>query len=227
MLVNKIKETREVIDEVRELQGNASKFAKYESFRSRLNGIMPQCDLLLNTYALLKSLAPAVFGNICLDQILSEIDKILLILSQGDPPNTARLESISALEKKESESLKKTWKGYVSVTTGETIKLLNTLKGLYDDPTELSAIIEQVNQISDTWPVYQVHITKLEHQLIAAKNIIKTLDAGEDVQQFLSFVIKGEATLHHLSPEILEWLNINGFSNNLTISFSKSQRRII
>ena len=102
------------------------------------------------------------------------------------------------------------WSNYYHRVADQKINMLQTIKGIAPER-------EKVDYASN-----KINLDKMEKGLQEADEIINSLGFGEDGAEIIAFLKKvasGKASVHDLTPDILNWLMENNMTSKLAVSF--------
>ena len=103
----------------------------------------------------------------------------------------------------------------------QKINMLQTIKGIAPEREKVDYASNKIKQ-GASWDFKQDNLDKMEKGLQEADEIINSLGFGEDGAEILAFLKKvasGKASVHDLTPDILNWLMENNMTSKLAISF--------
>ncbi|GBF31835.1 hypothetical protein DCCM_0019 [Desulfocucumis palustris] len=227
MIRAKIAQAKELIDKVSAGQILASYYKQYAAFLSELDNRLPQLKRYQQSSQVLQEQRPENFRGQDVTGIINKISLMLSSLQDGsDPPKKNMVIQLTSQVNELEEKLKKAWQAYASSISRNSLGLLESTKGVLNDPSKIDDVINKLALIQSQWPVANNTLQDLTNALEEALQIIQDLNAGEDVQKFLELVFSRKARVSDLKPEVLEWLENQGLTDNLEISFANSQRRM-
>lgn len=134
-------------------------------------------------------------------------------------------ESTANYLQKEVYSIKKAiikeWSEYYHKVADQKINMLQTIKGIVLDREKVDYASNKI-KAGISWDFKQDNLDKMEKGLQEADEIINCLGFGGDdteIFDFLKKVASGEASVHDLTPDILNWLMDNNMTSKLAVSF--------
>lgn len=226
MLVNKINQTKGLIDKCRNLENAKNKYEQYAEGLKHVKDLLAYYQKLQKFYSTLKRYKPEYFSEIDFTEIVGKLNNLLSDLKKGTPPKRFPIRNLIEQLEKHERKLRNEWSQYVSEISHGTIKTLNSIQVLYDDPEKIKRVVTKIEGFKESLPFNTEKITELENALGDAQKIVAQLDAEEEVQRFLELVTQGRATLSDVTPKIMAWVNKHNFSDKLKLSFSNAQRRM-
>ncbi|WP_088102999.1 hypothetical protein [Halalkalibacter urbisdiaboli] len=116
------------------------------------------------------------------------------------------------------ENLEVKWKEVASEKITPIINTLLILKDLLKHEQQVGVLIKNFKSLLESRPD-EKSFGQLEQGISQGNSIISNLNLNNDIIQFLEKVYKAEATVQHLTPEVLEWLKSHKLLNDLRISF--------
>ena len=113
------------------------------------------------------------------------------------------------------------WKESAEKTCTPLIESMTSLRGLFGDTREVDYLLDYLKKVKTNMPS---SVRALETYLInidKAKKIVEDLrfDSDIEVKIFIEKVRAQKATVAHLTPHILEWLNQNHLTNKIKLRF--------
>ena len=118
-------------------------------------------------------------------------------------------------------SINALWKESADKTCTPLIESMTSLRGLFGDTKEVDYLLDYLKKVKSNTPssvrtldTYLINIDK-------AKKIVEDLrfDSDTEVKIFIEKVRAQKATVAHLTPHILEWLNQNHLTNKIKLRF--------
>ena len=118
-------------------------------------------------------------------------------------------------------SINALWKESADKTCAPLIESMTSLRGLFGDTKEVDYLLDYLKKVKSNTPssvrtldTYLINIDK-------AKKIVEDLrfDSDTEVKIFIEKVRAQKATVAHLTPHILEWLNQNHLTNKIKLRF--------
>jgi hypothetical protein len=219
MLIDEIRGARDVIGDYQTASYSASRYQDYNGFLDDLSLKMESFTRYKRMAALLHGYNNELFPKQDIAASIRILNELIGTVGSREVPKKARIAALAREIQTAEENLKTSWLEHIKSSTAELISVLAGVRGLYSDKTQISTIIERVEAVNKRWPFDQSNIDELRNIIAQAQQIITQLDVNEEVQEFLTLVLTGQATLFDLTTDVLEWLNKQGFSKNLKISF--------
>lgn len=218
MLLEKINKTRELMNEVNELQEKEGQYHQYKDFYEHfLNETTKGYEFVDAQISLIDQYS-LVFKNPDLSSIINKLNDLLT--SFEHEPKKGKITSIFRdLEQEHKNELAEKWLDFAKEESYDAISTLNNVLRITGSNTEISQIINSLQTLSKKWPLSEQHVKHFKEQCDNAKLKIDDLNASEEVQTFLKLVSRQQATIADLTPEVIEWLNNNDVGQNLTIRF--------
>ena len=113
------------------------------------------------------------------------------------------------------------WSDYYHKVADQKINMLQTIKGIAPERDKVDYASNKI-KLGASWDFKQDNLDKMEKGLLEADEIINSLGFGEDgveILDFLKKVASGKASVHDLTPDILNWLMENNMTSKLAVSF--------
>ena len=117
--------------------------------------------------------------------------------------------------------LQKEWSNYYHRVADQKINMLQTIKGIAPEREKVDYASNKI-KLGASWDFKQDNLDKMEKGLQEADEIINSLGFGEDGAEIIAFLKKvasGKASVHDLTPDILNWLMENNMTSKLAVSF--------
>ncbi|MBO9128579.1 hypothetical protein [Bacillus sp. 165] len=217
MLLDKVRETRQLVEKVKLAEERANRHQEYQDFYQKLIEKSPDFDQFIEALRSMLTSPPETFVKPDLSQILIKINELLSTF-ESEPKQSL----ISALSKEiriHDEQWKVKWTDYATKKSQEVIRGLNSVKQVAGSVDDINTIIRVLESLANKWPISESNITQFSKHLFQAKEKLMSLNTTPEVQQFLNRVANNEATIADITSEVMEWLRDNNFLNNLKISF--------
>lgn len=225
LLKEKTKKLEQLMQEVSDKENLLKKYNEYDRFYQEVKKSKTDWERYLRMAKLLHKHNPASFSLPDVGELLDGLDIIIGMLEQGNKvPRPRSFANLSDKIKEHENMLAGQWKSYVDGLCAETLQILRALKNILDEPSQAKAVIASIHQIRNTWPLGQNNIDNLEKQLEKGREIIKGLDAGAEVQNFLIKLSTGRARLSDLTDRVKQWFDRHNLADKLEISFVKDYR---
>lgn len=113
------------------------------------------------------------------------------------------------------------WSNYYHRVADQKINMLQTIKGIAPEREKVDYASNKI-KLGASWDFKQDNLDKMEKGLQEADEIINSLGFGEDGAEIIAFLKKvasGKASVHDLTPDILNWLMENNMTSKLAVSF--------
>ena len=113
------------------------------------------------------------------------------------------------------------WSEYYHKVADQKINMLQTIKGIAPEREKVDYASNKI-KLGASWDFKQDNLDKMEKGLQEADEIINSLGFGEDGAEIIAFLKKvasGKASVHDLTPDILNWLMENNMTSKLAVSF--------
>ena len=113
------------------------------------------------------------------------------------------------------------WSDYYHKVADQKINMLQTIKGIAPEREKVDYASNKI-KLGASWDFKQDNLDKMEKGLQEADEIINSLGFGEDGAEIIAFLKKvasGKASVHDLTPDILNWLMENNMTSKLAVSF--------
>lgn len=113
------------------------------------------------------------------------------------------------------------WSDYYHRVAAQKINMLHTIKGIAPEREKVDYASNKI-KLGASWDFKQDNLDKMEKGLQEADEIINNLGFGEngaEIYCFLKKVATSKASVHDLTPDILNWLIDNNMTAKLAVSF--------
>ena len=226
MILNKIKETKDIIGDVKRQQSLAAKYGRYVTFKFDLDPVYLGCSRFQAMFKRLHSYDPQHFLPYNNSTIIEVIDNIISLLKSGqEVPKKAQLNKIEQEVKENETDLKDQWASFVSEHLDDLVNALRLVKNVLSDPSPIDQIIVFNDKIKNQWPLEEGDLDNFEEKIKEARQIISKLDVGKEIQDFLQLVTDRRARLSDITPGVMKWFQDKELDKNLEITFFNPKRR--
>ena len=219
MLAKKLKQTKDLMKEVDELQKKKNEYDDYKQFWKLLKERKDEILDFIEVYKLLRRLDVNKFNLKDIDELIKTNKKIIFELENDSIPDKYDLFTLEDKINNYKKQLKRLWEEYVNEKTSEIINTLKNIKMLFSNPREIKKLIKKTDELKNKWPLKETDLNKLEEISKEGNKIINSLNVNNEIQNFLNLVSNGDAQISDLSPQIIEWLENNNFDDKLKITF--------
>ena len=113
------------------------------------------------------------------------------------------------------------WKESAGRTCTPLIESMTSLRGLFGDTKEVDRLIDYLSKLKTNLPSSVSALDTYLSNVDKAKKIVEDLhfDSDAEVKTFIEKVRAQKATVAHLTPHILEWLNENHLTYKIKLRF--------
>lgn len=217
MLLDKVRETHQLIEEVRLAEERVNQHQEHQDFHQKLIDKSSDFEKFIEGIRSMVTSYPEVFVKPNLAQVLTKIDELLSTFERE--PKQIRINTLSKEIRVYDEQWQMKWSDYATKNSKEVIRGLNSIKQVVNSSNDIDNIIQDLESLANKWPISEKDINQFSRYLNQAKEKLMNLNTTPVVQQFLDRVANNEATIADLNLEVMEWLGDNNFLNNLKISF--------
>lgn len=218
--VNLYNHQKEVYEEIYELEKSSNDVQKQEKNDNIFSNVISANHLMVNAVTNSMSQLGFVISQETRDRVIG------LLKSSSDAVSRGLIqESTANYLQKEVFAIKKAilqeWSDYYHRVADQKINMLQTIKGIAPEREKVDYASNKIKQ-GASWDFKQDNLDKMEKGLQEADEIINSLGFGEDGAEILAFLKKvasGKASVHDLTPDILNWLMENNMTSKLAISF--------
>lgn len=134
-------------------------------------------------------------------------------------------ESTANYIQKEVVAIKKSilqeWSEHYHKIADQKVSMLQTIKGIAPEREKVDYATNKI-KMGASWEFKQDNLDKMEKGLQEADEIIDNLglgDKGPQIIEFLKKVADGKASVHDLTPVVLNWLTEKNMTTKLAVSF--------
>jgi predicted S18 family serine protease len=217
MLLNKIQETQQLMEETQDLQQKIDSMKKYEDFYARLINDTKMIEQFITSAMALQILNNNEFWQQDLSSIENTLDS--LINSFEKEPSIRKIQELVRNTAEKENQLKTKWFDFAKHDSEEAQQILDSIKGVLQDKTEIQFIRQSLQSLSNKWPLTKQNVEQFINQYQNALNKLTELNVRPSIQQFLEKVSSNRATLGDVTDEVMEWLKEHQFSDKLYITF--------
>ena len=217
MLLDKVRATRELIEKVKIAEERSSRHQEYEDFYQKLNDYSTELNQFTESLKSLLSSYPGDFLKPDLSQVINKVDDLLATFE--NEPKQNRVTNLVREIRLHDEQWKKMWNHYAKAQSQELIRGLNSAKKVAGSAEDINSIINGLERLTNKWPIAESNLNQFSRYLFQAKEKLTSLNTTPGVQLFLDQVANNQATFEDVTPEVIQWLKDNNFSNNLKITF--------
>lgn len=154
----------------------------------------------------------------------NKVERLLKLANDAISRGMAQ-ETTSGYIQKEVASIKKIilqeWLEYYHKIADQKISMLQTVKGIVPEKEKVDYASNKI-KMGANWEFKQDNLDKLEKGLQEAEGIIENLGlraTGKEIIDFLKKVADGKASVHDLTPTVLNWLVDKNMTTKLAVSF--------
>ena len=220
MLVDLLDQSIIAMKEIYELEKSSNDVQKQEKNDNIFSNVISENHLMVNAVTNSMSQLGFVISQETRGRVIG------LLKSSSDAVSRGLIqESTANYLQKEVFAIKKAilqeWSDYYHRIADQKINMLQTIKGIAPEREKVDYASNKIKQ-GASWDFKQDNLDKMEKGLQEADEIINSLGFGEDGAEILAFLKKaasGKASVHDLTPDILNWLMENNMTSKLAISF--------
>lgn len=219
MLLDRIRESTNLIDDYSLITRNESKITELEHINKRIIAVETTIDRVIKIILAFVNISPSVHfdnNNLQKQMILIEND-----IKQG---SYISLQSIIAdiqndFNNKENE-MKVIWSDYYKNNFSSLQNTLSLLHKVLGD-VEMNKVNMNINKYKIKWPIYKDDITNIEEYKNDAVKIIEDKKLNIEVHNFLINTVSGKSTIKDITEEVRRWILENKLEESIYLSFSK------
>lgn len=220
MLVDLLDQSIIAMKEIYELEKSSNDVQKQEKNDKIFSNVVSENHLMVN--AVTNSMSQ--LGFVISQETRGKV--IGLLKSSSDAVSRGLIqESTANYLQKEVFTIKKAilqeWSDYYHKVADQKINMLQTIKGIAPEREKVDYASNKI-KLGASWDFKQDNLDKMEKGLQEADEIINSLGFGEDGAEIIAFLKKvafGKASVHDLTPDILNWLMENNMTSKLAVSF--------
>ena len=119
------------------------------------------------------------------------------------------------------KSILQEWSEHYHKIADQKINMLQTVKGIVPERDKVDYAINKIKR-GASWEFKQDNLEKMKKGLQEAEEIIDNLGFGPNGSQIIEFLKKvadGKASVHDLTPVVLDWLKDKNITTKLAVSF--------
>lgn len=218
MLRNKMNDAKSLFKQVNNAQNAATQIASYNQFLEKLKEVEEYSNSCYKIYISLNNY-DSRFGNLDFRELIDKTENMSTALSEGEILRKSQLNEFSDQIQNQENILREQWKKFASEKSISIVSTLKSIKGLFDDSERITNMIKRLETAKDRWPLDGDSLNKFEKDLADGKAIIQELNAGEEIQRFLTLVAMQQATISDINSDILKWINERNFATKIKLSF--------
>lgn len=212
MLLQKISNTRKLVNDVLMKEDQSERRNAAASFLQVVEQLQKSWDEFQVRFRLLHEKNQADFPVPNLEDVKKALGKLIEQVQEGKIPRQG-VPDLKELDK----GLQQLWVLYVERQISEPLRVLRLCLALYQQTSEIQAMIKQLEQVATKWPINQADIRLFDTKLKEVTEQVARLDAKPEVQTFLEKVSRRQATIADLNETVLQWLREQKVDNNLFI----------
>lgn len=217
MLLNKIADTRETLEEYRRLDNELRQVRKVNSFSQSTKSELNKIKSILASYHALNQMAPVEFPK---KKLSYELKKLETLMNSGIKTyNIEEVYGFAKLFRGLNEDLRMRWSNFVLNKNKDIIGLLRNLQNIVTNQQEIKQLITDLQTFEKKWPVNSITLKRYHDYLNDANKVISEMDVSEVVQDFITKVAANQATLDDLTDEVITWIRTKKLTNKLVIKF--------
>jgi hypothetical protein len=219
MIKNKIDQIAIVYKQVQNAQKAVNQYNSYNEFLSSLKAVVTRSKQCLEIYNLLSKYDAAKFGNLIFKDMIFKVDSMVNGLIDGELQKKNQIANFEQIIEAQENDLKLQWEKYASEKTSGIVGLIDSIKGLYDNKIKVTNLLLRLRCAKTKWPLDNDYIISFERDVAEGTSIIRELNAGSNIQRFLTLVALEQATIADVNDEILMWINDGKFATKIKLSF--------
>jgi hypothetical protein len=217
MLLNKIAETRETLEEYRQLDIELRQVQKVSTFSQLAKTELNKIKSILASFHALNQMDPETFQK---KKLSYELNKLVTLMNSGIKSyNIEEVYGFSKLFRGLDDDLRIRWSSFVLNKNKDIIGLLKNLQNIVTNPQEIKQLIADLQTFEKKWPVNSITLKRYHDYLNHANKVISEMDVSENVQDFITKVAANQATLDDLTDEVITWIRSKQLTNKLVIKF--------
>ena len=218
MLVDLLDQSIIAMKEIYELEKSSNDVQKQEKNDNIFSNVISENHLMVNAVTNSMSQLGFVISQETRDRVIG------LLKSSSDAVSRGLIqESTANYLQKEVFTIKKAilqeWSDYYHRVADQKINMLQTIKGIAPEREKVDYASNKI-KLGASWDFKQDNLDKMEKGLQEADEIINSFgEDGAEILAFLKKVASGKASVHDLTPDILNWLMENNMTSKLAVSF--------
>lgn len=225
MLPDVVRETQVELDKYEVALTQQNQIQHIQDTLSELIAIQKQCSRVIVAYDLLKPHLgsveqEAIFNSI--EGIHSRLNNSRTDFIDGTYRQAQMLGNIKHLVNSLHSNMEKLWMLYVQDKIrpfDELTRIAKTLPQMRQYTSQLDTLITELNITAKSLPNVRIW-GDFHAKLNQVASLLKDIEGlSREKRDFLNIVLSGQASLHHITPEILEWCAEVGLSNSLILRF--------
>lgn len=220
MLVDLLDQSIIAMKEIYELEKSSNDVQKQEKNDKIFSNVVSENHLMVNAVTNSMSQLGFVISQETRGRVIgllkSSSDAVLRGLIQESTANYLQKEVFTI-----KKAILQEWSDYYHKVADQKINMLQTIKGIAPEREKVDYASNKI-KLGASWDFKQDNLDKMEKGLQEADEIINSLGFGEDGAEIIAFfkkVASGKASVHDLTPDILNWLMENNMTSKLAVSF--------
>lgn len=217
MLLQKCKLVRNTVKEASELQKKQEKVKRVMEFVSLVQEHSRKMEQTIISTSVIHESFP-VFSVPVL-----ELKKVVVLLDEtaksiSSEPSKERFGAAVTALQGIDDKIKSQWSQLSKHNHQDLVKMLDILGKILKQDNDINVLTRTITDIEQTWPITSAEITHYRDKLEKGKKKVASLNVSADIQQFLDKLGRGQATIVDLTPEVMNWLESQNMSANISIS---------
>lgn len=154
---------------------------------------------------------------------VSELIKVIGLLDEtaksisSEPSKEKFGAAVTALQGID-DKIKSQWSQLAKNNHQDLVKMLDVLRKVLKQDNDINVLTNTITGFEQTWPITSAKMTHYRDKLEEGKKKVVSLNVSVDIQQFLDKLGRGQATIVDLTPEVMNWLESQNMSANISIS---------
>jgi hypothetical protein len=154
---------------------------------------------------------------------VANLKKVITLLDEiknsiKSEPSREKFNSCVQVINEVDKTLKPQWEQIVKRNHQDTVKMLQLLQCIMKQDDGTSALITTLLDFEQTWPINEARMKQYQLKVSEAMGKVTSLNVSEAVQKFLDKLGQSQATVSDLNTEVLQWLEVQQMSTNLSIT---------
>ena len=220
MLVDLLDQSIVAMKEIYDLEKSSNDVQKQEKNDKIFSNVVSENHLMVQ--AITNSMSQ--LGFIISQETRGKVIGLLKSLSDAVSRGLIQESTANYLQKEVfiiKKAILQEWSDYYHKVADQKINMLQTIKGIAPEREKVDYASNKI-KLGASWDLKKDNLDKMEKGLQEADEIINSLGFGEDGAEILVFLKKvtsGKASVHDLTPDILNWLMENNMTSKLAVSF--------
>lgn len=216
MLRDKIKSTKELIQQAKDAQQLQDRHRRSEEFGQFVQEKLPPLVKEVKAIRLVEKKYPGLWHLTQVNEAMQGLKE--LMENVRHEPRSKFGHIIRSFEPLQREA-KAQWPGIAKEQHQDSKKALEVFHRIHQETIRIESMLKEFTDIEKKWPLSEHDLNRYQNVLQEAKQFIASLGASPQIQHFLEKMAASTATLDDLNDEVLQWIRAQQLTSNVFMTF--------